>query len=272
MFYKSSFIILIVVLFLSCEKEVNWNFEPTESYIIVDGILTNVKKSHIISLSQSVTELNEIPEPVSGATVTIYNGDSIHTLTEIPANSGIYRTDTSYLALLNKVYGLQISYKNKRYNAYARMIPVTPFDKLSYAYNSENNMFYIDSVAKSFSSKESAMYEIIIDWSKLPEYADVPLKDKIAVVYYYTLKTIDVSQVFAPEKETVYFPKGARIIERKYSLAPQHAEFIRSLLSETQWRGGFFDVTQANVRTNITNGGLGFFGVCTVVRDTLTVK
>lgn len=270
--YKFSLFIFIFFLFISCEKEVNWDFAPTESRIIVDGILTNAKKAHIIKLSQSVTELNELPEPVSDATVTIYNGDSIHTLTEFPKNSGIYRTDSNYRAVLNKTYSLQILYENKRYNGFARMIPVTPFEKLLYAYNSENNMFYIDSVAKSFSSKESAMYEIIIDWSHLAGYENVPIKDKIAVLYYYTLKTIDISQVFAPEKETVYFPKGARILERKYSLAPKHAEFIRSLLSETEWRGGFFDVARANVRTNISNGGLGFFGVCTVVRDTLIVK
>jgi len=270
--YKFSLFIFIFFLFISCEKEVNWNFEPTESHMIVDGILTNVKRVHIIKLSQSVTELNELPEPVSGATVTIYNGDSIHTLTELPENSGIYRTDSNYRAVLNKTYGLQILYENRRYDGFARMIPVTPFNKLSYAYNSANDMFYIDSVAKSFSSKESAMYEIIIDWSHLSGYENVPLKDKIAILYYYTLKTIDISQVFAPEKEIVYFPKGARILERKYSLAPKHAEFIRSLLSETEWRGGFFDVTQANVSTNISNGGLGYFGVCTVVRDTLTVE
>lgn len=265
-------LISIVLLFASCEKEVNWNFEPTESHIIVDGLLTNAKRSHIIKISKSVTEINELPEPVSGATVTIFNGTSTHKLTEIPKNSGIYRTDTNYRAVLNKVYTLQVTYKDKRYNASAHMVPVTPFNKLSYAHNSENDMFYIDSVAQSFSSKESAMYEIIIDWSHLPEYADVPLKDKITVVYYYTLKTIDISQVFAPEKQTVYFPKGARILERKFSLAPRHAEFIRSLLSETEWRGGFFDITQANVRTNISNGGLGFFGACTVIRDTLTVE
>jgi len=193
-------------------------------------------------------------------------------LTEFPENSGIYNTDSNYRAVLNKIYRLQILYEQKRYTAIARMVPITPFNKLSYAYNSNNNMFYIDSVAGNFSSRESAMYQIIIDWSHLPAYADVSFTEKRAVLYYYTLRTIDVSQVFAPEKETVYFPAGSRIMEKKYSLAPQHAEYIRSMLSETEWRGGFFDVTQANVRTNISNGGLGFFGICTVLRDTLVVE
>ena len=269
---KLSFIILLFLAFISCEKEVQWTFEPTDKHIIVDGLLTNLKKSHLIRITNSVTELNEAPEPVSGAFVTIYNGDTVQILTEFPENSGIYKTDSNYRAVLNKIYRLQILYAGKMYASIARMIPVTPFNKLSYAYNSNNGLYYIDSVAKSFSSKESAMYEIIIDWSHLPEYANLPFMEKRAVLYYYTLKTIDVSQVFAPEKETVYFPLGSKILERKFSLAPQHAEFVRSLLSEIEWRGGFFDVTQANVRTNITNGALGFFGVSTLIRDTLTVR
>ena len=271
--YKLISTIFIFLIFISCEKEVPWTFEPNGNHIVVDGILTNMKKSHIIKIFKSVTKLNEMPEPVSGAFVTIYNGDTVHILTELPEKSGIYRTNINYRAVLNKTYRLQILYEGERYAATARMVPVIPFNKLSYKYNSNNNnMYYIDSVANSFSSRESAMYEIFIDWSHLPAYANVPFSEKRAVVYYYTLRNIDVSQVFAPEKETVYFPAGARILERKFSLAPQHAEYIRSMLSETEWRGGFFDVTQANVRTNITNGGLGFFGICTVLRDTLVVE
>ena len=269
---KFSFIILLFLVLTSCEKEVAWTFEASDSRIVVDGIFTNVKRSHLIRITKSVSELNEAPKSVSGAFVTIYNGDSIHILTESPENSGIYKTDSNYIALLNKIYRLQILYEGERYTASARMIPVTPFKKLSYTYNSNNNLYYIDSVSRSFSSRESAMYEVIIDWSHLPDYADLPFIEKRAVLYYYTLKTIDISQVFASEKETVYFPKGARILERKYSLAPQHAEFIRSLLSETEWRGGFFDVTQANVHTNISNGGLGYFGASTVIIDTLLVQ
>lgn len=268
--YKLSFLILIYLVLTSCEKEVHWEFEPYDKQIVVDGIITNTKKSHIIKITKSVTELNEAPEPVIGARVTVDNGDTLILLIEFPKNSGIYRTDSNYRAFINKTSILRIYYDAKWYEATAKMIDVSDFDALTYSYNSNNNMYYIDEVAKSFSSKESAMYEIIIDWSHLPDYANVPLVEKKAVLYFYTLKTIDISQVFAPEKETVYFPLGAKILERKYSLAPPHAEYIRSMLSETEWRGGFFDVTQANVRTNISNGGLGFFGICSI--DSLVVE
>ncbi|MCF6243150.1 MAG: DUF4249 domain-containing protein [Bacteroidales bacterium] len=270
---RSLLIVLFFLLFISCEKAINWNFDDNQlNTIVVDGIITNVRKAHVIRITKPVSSLNEKPKPVTGAVVSLYNGDFTDTLKELGQIKGLYYTDTLYRAVLNKTYRLRVEYEGKRYEAFARMIPVTPFRKLSYAYDESKNMFYIDSVAESFNSKESAMYEIILDWSHLPEYQNLPLIDRTAIVYYYTLKTIDISQVFAPEKERVYFPAGTRILERKYSLAPRYADFIRSLLSETEWRGGYFDVSEANVHSNISNGGLGFFAVCTVTRDTLTVR
>ena len=62
------------------------------------------------------------------------------------------------------------------------------------------------------------------------------------------------------------------IIESKYSVTPEHAGFIRSMLLETEWRGGLFDVAQGNLETNLSQGAFGFFAISTVIRDTLTVK
>ena len=269
---KMYFLIFFILVILSCEKETEWTFKSTENYIVIDGILTNEKKNHIIKLSNSLTNINEDIRPVSGAIVAINNGDSLHTLTEYPKKSGLYRTNSDYIAVLNKTYSLYIYYEGINYRANANMTPVTPFNKLQYKLNTENNLYFIDSITQSFSSNESAMYKITIDWSNLPEYANTPLDEKKATLYYYTLQTIDISQVFAPEQEIIYFPKGSKITETKFSLSSEHASFIRSMLFETEWRGGFFDVKQANVNSNISNGGLGFFGICTVLKDSLIVE
>jgi hypothetical protein len=44
------------------------------------------------------------------------------------------------------------------------------------------------------------------------------------------------------------------------------------MLSETEWRGGVFDVQRANVSTNLSEGAIGFFASCTIVTDTTVVK
>ena len=89
---------------------------------------------------------------------------------------------------------------------------------------------------------------------------------------FYTLPTLDVSEVFAPQMEEIYFPAGSSITERRYSITPGHAEFIRELLLETNWAGGLFNVASANVTTNLSNGALGFFGLCAVTQLSVIVN
>ena len=79
---------------------------------------------------------------------------------------------------------------------------------------------------------------------------------------FYTLPTLDVSQIFAPPVEAVSFPAGTVITESRYSLTPEHAGFVREMLLETSWQGGLFSSVPANVTTNLSDGAVGWFGAC----------
>ena len=50
------------------------------------------------------------------------------------------------------------------------------------------------------------------------------------------------------------------------------ANYFRSMLMEIEWQGGIFDETPSSLPTNISNGGLGFFGVSAVLSDTLIAQ
>jgi hypothetical protein len=270
---KIQIISLLLLLVISCEKATNWEIVPNEmNFIVVNGLITNEKKEHQIILSHPVEQLNEIAEPISGAIVSIYDGDSLHQLTEIPTNSGIYNTDMNFRAFISKTYALLITVNGRNYYAFAYLLPVTPFNVLKYSYKPKHQFYTIDSVAQPFDIDEAAMYEISIDWRHVTGYDTIHDEEKTAIVYYYSLPTIDVSEAFKPELEKIYFPAGTQIIEKKYSLTPQHAEFIRSMLLATEWSGGLFDVAHANVKTNMSTGALGFFGGCTVVSKSFIVK
>jgi hypothetical protein len=71
--------------------------------------------------------------------------------------------------------------------------------------------------------------------------------------------------------QSVYFPAGTIISERRYSLTPEHAEFVREMLLETNWTGGLFTVAPANVITNMSDGAFGYFGACAVTELSVTV-
>jgi hypothetical protein len=115
------------------------------------------------------------------------------------------------------------------------------------------------------------MTEVFYDWSFDHDYCNI-YGFCTAAETYYTLNNEDVNKAFGPDRQVIRFPVGTTIIRKTYSLSVEHQQFLRSLLMETDWRGGLFDVQAGNVNTNITNGAKGFFGVCMVVSDTTVVQ
>ncbi len=265
------FLISLIVI-SGCVKETSWT--PPDSIpeiLVVDAVITDEVKPQKIYLTMPVSQLNQTPQPFTGASVLISNEDSTWQLTENPADPGCYQTPAWFSAKLQKNYSLVIARNDRVFTAKATMLPSTPFQELKYLKNEGNNLYYVDWVANAFTTGEAAMWELLIDWSLVPGYGQLDSLQTHARLLFYTLPTLDVSEVFAPRMETTFFPAGANITERRYSLTPEHAEFIREALLETNWTGGLFTVAPANVTTNISNGAAGFFGACGVYELSIIV-
>ena len=268
-------ILFCLVLFLplvSCVKQTDWTISGgNPALIAVDGILTSERKTQTIIINHPVNKLNDPATPLSNAIVLVHTADSTWNLTETPAGSGKYTTPSTFMAVSGKTYTLNIFSGSSVYSAKAYMVPGTTFTQLTYAQNNNDTMYHIDYVASAFSSTMPAMWEVLLDWSGVPAYSTADTSKCKARLLFYTLPTLDVSEIFAPVVEKVSFPRGTRITERRYSLAPAHAEFIREMLLETSWQGGLFPTAAANVSTNLSAGALGFFGVCAVNELSLQV-
>ncbi|HOV10658.1 MAG TPA: DUF4249 family protein [Bacteroidales bacterium] len=270
---KKTILYLLLLGLVSCEKQVDWPVQNDgTAYVVVDGILTNEAKAHPIRLTRSVSALNMPPEAVSGAGVIVSNADSSWFLTEQPGNPGVYCTPANFSAKVGVLYTLLVSIDGSVYTAKSRMVPNTPLILARYARSASENLFRITWVANAYNAAHPAMYELLLDWSQVPGYESLDPDNCRARLFYYSLPTIDVSQVFAPEMEKVLFPAGTKIIERKYSLNPEYVEFLRALISETNWKGGLFDSAPANVPTNLSSGATGFFAACHVITDSLIVQ
>lgn len=263
---KRFFIYISIIIFFSgCEKKTDLQLDTLKSdLVIVEGTVTNETKAQIIKLTHPISQLNETPRPVSGAIVVISDEDSTYQLTESPVNSGIYKTDNTFVGKIGNHYSLFINYNNTIFSAKAPMPPGKGFTVLKYAKDKINGLYRITYVAENYNPQYYAMYEIQLDWSGVAGYQNLPADSTKARLLFYTLPTIDVGEVFAPEKQNIFFPAGTSIREKRYSLTPEHAEFIRALLLETNWSGGLFDCAHANLPTNLSEGAAGFFGACAV--------
>lgn len=264
--------ILLLMLITSCVKEARWNVpENGMNYIVVDGIMTNEYRIQYLYLHNNKAGLNDEAIPLSGAEVIVSNEDETFQLKEDPEEPGRYTTDTIVVAKFNKNYSLLIFYQDRFYSAQAYMVPGKTFAELRYKQKEDEDLYYIDYVASAFDAEDPAMWEIDIDWSMVPGYEHLDPWSCRKKLMFYTLSTLDVSQVFAPIVEQVYFPAGTNITQRRYSLTPEHIDFLRSLLLETSWQGGVFPSDPANVNTNLSDGAIGFFGICAVNSISLTV-
>lgn len=269
---KKIWLYIILMVFASCVKEADWDSPGQGSeYIVVDGVITNESRLQYVILNYNKADLNGTLQPIDGGEVILSNEDSTWQFLESASEPGKYISSRPIVAQINKTYSLLVIYQGNFYSSQAQMVQGKTFSELSYSKNENNELYHIDYVASAFEEEDPAMWEILIDWSSVPGYENVSPEDARKKLLFYTLTTLDVSQIFAPLVEEVSFPAGTKIDQRRFSLSSDHADFIRSLLLETSWQGGVFPTDPADVLTNISDGGLGFFGICAVNSLSLTV-
>lgn len=260
--------IIGLILLFGCEEATNWDLDTQATeLLVVEAQITNELKSHMVRLSRTVTDLNAQPEPVSGATVAIWTVGFNTVFIEFPQGSGRYYSDTVQ-AVVGKAYQLYINVDGKEYGAVTQMVPVTPMKPLSYSLVNEGKGLY---QLNFQDSNDPSKKEYWINWGHLPEFQDLPLTETLARTYHYTLESIDVNELFKPDKDKIEFPAGSIVLRKKYSISEDQQAFYRTFLSETQWRGSPFDIQKGNVTTNLSAGAIGFFAVSTVVADTTLI-
>jgi hypothetical protein len=257
-------------LALSCTKQVDWELNYREAdLLVVEGKITNEAGPHEVILTTPVYQMNGSPEPVSGAEVEINDGDTVLALAEDPDRAGIYLTPPGFAGELNHYYQLRIRYGTRRISAVTHMVEVTPFQDM-YLYQAQEDPPLLGAVISD--SDVPAIVRMELDWSHVQGYGDLPDSATHAVVYHYTLNGVDVNKLFKPAQEQILFPPGTRVFREKESVNPWYGEFLRGVLSETDWRGGMFDVLPGNARTNMQGEAIGFFTAAEVIRDTIVIR
>lgn len=261
-------------MFVSCEEQTDWNLKTAgNDFIVVDGLITNEFKVQTITITRPVSVINEKPQPVSGAVVLVSSDLLTHTFIEDYSLPGTYRSVKPFTGLRNKTYTLLITSGTNVYSSKAELQPaVEKFNLPDYQKDKSDNKYYFTKVPVPYFPVLPAMFEIQLNWSSAPGYESENPDLCKAKVYYYTLPTIDVSEVFAPGIEKVGFPSGTVITGRRYSLTGEHAAFLRALLLETTWSGGYFNTASANLPTNLSSGAIGFFGACGVAEQSEIAK
>lgn len=263
---KYYYLLLLVFLFQACEKEYSWNFKTVENEsIIVDGLLTNELKEQCIKLSKPNLNLNDNLHPLSGAVIYVDDGTNRFEFSESENEFGSYYSQP-FQVVIDRTYRLILEFEGDTFYAESEVVGVTAMHNINVSLDDSTDLYRFNYAEPG----QPSMTEVFYDWSHNESFCNT-YGNCYAQETYYTLDNVDVNAVFSPSHEIIYFPHGTTLIRRKYGFTEEHQQFIRSLLMETDWSGGIFDVQHGNVYTNMSNGALGLFTTCMVTTDTTIV-
>lgn len=261
----SLFTLLLVIV--SCERRTPWEREEVDEEIIaIDALITNEYKPQTVKIMR-VTANGE-QAPVTSAHVRFFYEDEYMNAVEVVDEPGLYMTD-SVAAEDTGWYLLTVNYDGQRYSAVARSNSISEVRPFEYE-EAIDSLYRINHVTTNYNIEQS-MHQISLDWSHVAGYENLDDNENHAFLKYYAFNKIDVSTITAPSKEQVLFPRGTKAVHRKYSLTEDHSNYLRAVLSETEWRGGLFDQHAAPIPSNFSNGAVGYFAVCLVDEISFTI-
>ena len=169
--------------------------------------------------------------------------------------------------MADKIYALYINYQGQEYRASDTQVPVEPLTTPAYG-SIQNGLFTLNLAT---SGTEPNYVRHLVNWTNTTQCQSIN-ELCVAKQINYDLKTADANEIFKPSKIAITFPANTIILRQKYSVSPGYRAFLRAILSETEWRGGIFDIQRANAVSNLSDGAIGYFAVSTVVSDTTLVQ
>lgn len=270
---KILLILFFILLAASCEKKVTWEMSGSAgSLVVVEGIITDEVEYQTVRLSRIISGPNAEPAPVTGAEVIVSTPGQVYSFRESEASPGTYISKEQFAGVTGVEHSLLVSTGTGVYTAKAGMKHIGgTFNLARCVMNKETGLYSIKWVANAYNLQKPAMYEVLLDWSAIEGYENASPSETHARLLYYSLPTVDVSEVLPPADEAIYFPAGTLLQETRYSLTGEHAAFLRAMLSETTWKGGYFGTASANIPTNLSQGAVGFFAACEVETRTTVV-
>jgi hypothetical protein len=265
---------LPVLFFAGCEEIMDLQFEGNNmKTLVVEGQITTDTTAHQVMLSWTGDFFNKPPQDmVTGASLTISDGERTFSLSEDTAQPGIYKTDPEVYGEPGKTYTLHISLTDGR--------EFTGSDKLPACAE-------IDSIAQSddynhgYFGYEYYGYDILL-YAMEPE----PAGDNYMYFLYLndSLCTDSLSKVLFASDEFVngnyinglpvnivtedqFIGDSIKVTFEMQSITAAYYEFLSGMLLEI-WRGTPWDGPPANTPGNMNNGARGYFRASDVKRKT----
>ncbi|WP_109831866.1 DUF4249 domain-containing protein [Reichenbachiella versicolor] len=268
--------ILVTTVLCSCfEDRIDLDLNAEDPKLAVEGWITDLDEPQFIILSLTVNYLgDQDPNYVSGAQVTL--SDEVESFTMEERNKGHYFLPSDWEPRIGDTYSLEITYEGQTYRATEKMRACPELQDLDYKEDDfdelfEDNEVFPQSYSVSFSFQDPPG---IGEGYYVCDYVSGTDERDFFINWGYTNDEFfdgdfveDVSATFIDYPLFI----GDTAIVEMFAVSTEASKYLGEIENEL-FGNGPFDSPPANVMTNISNGGVGYFMIGAVQRDTIVLK
>lgn len=263
-------IIIFFALTLVCascyEERIELDLNSDNKRLVVNAWISNLDESQYVNLSYTRNYLgNPTVEYIDGAEVKLNTLNNEYILNN--EGNGNYRLEANWIAEIGLTYTLEIIHEGVTYTATEKMRPCPEIENAQVEEFTFKDIDTIDLYETVFEFQElpgkgDGYY--LIDYEKNSLDGDTLYNGAYATDQFFDGEYIDDVRL---SEEDRLFKLGDTFIIELYSIGDEAANYFSDIESEV-FRGGPFDPPPANVRTNISNGALGYF----IIADTRSIE
>jgi hypothetical protein len=249
----------------SCTEKIDIDLGTTYTRFVVDGAITTDTMKHKVRLSKSIDYYSQTDIPaVSNAEVSVSDGFSTVMLDENDSVPGLYETAGDYFGVPGRTYTLNIELTEAingqtSFSASSYLNEVAPIDSINVEYKPEWKAWELQIYAWDPPTVNFYMFDVYKNGDWITDTInEVGISDDKyfngnftygAAVYYFIEEYPD--EVVNP---------GDTIVLRMAGITQDYYYFVYDVMMETfEFRNPLFSGPPANISTNISNGGMGFF-------------
>jgi hypothetical protein len=271
----SIYLIFLPALFLSgCEEIMDLQFESKgKKSLVVEGQITTDTMAHQVMLSWTGDFFTKPPQDmVTGAVLTITDGEQPYALSEDPAQPGIYKTGPGVYGEVGKSYTLHIRLPDgKEFSGTEEMLSCADIDSIAQSDNYDHGFFGFE-----YFGYDLFLYamepEPVGDYYMYFLYLnDSLVSDSLPEVLFASDEFVNGNYINGLPThfiaEDLFKDDSMMVTLEMQSITPAYYEFLSGMLLEI-WRGSPWDGPPANVPSNMNNDARGYFRASAVKRKT----
>lgn len=269
---------LIVPAFIltACFTErIDLDLNEDNTRLVVSAWITNLDEPQFVKVSRTVNYLDDQSEDlVADAIVTLSDESETYLLNEI--HQGYYYLPHDWTSVVGDLYTLTIQFEGQEYIATHRMNRCPEIDSLSFRDYMPEDPFEEEEY-------DEPVYETIFAFQETPGSGDAYyfidyLKGSLAGDSVQNGGFVDdqyfdgayLKNVVVTESDRLYF-EGDTVVVEMHSIGVSSYFFLEEM-SNVIYGNGPFDPPPANVKTNISNGAVGYFIISDARRDEIVIQ